>query len=96
MPGANNSILTNPLSPTCKNYTLSNYQASPATFSASPATTCLDGDKRQQGSLVVGGLQQVSQIATANAMAAACTAAGGCDFLINTVRFAWFACFPSS
>ena len=33
---------------------------------------------------MLAGLQQVSQIATAKAMAAACTAAGGCDFLINT------------
>jgi len=77
--GANNTILTAPLSSTCKGYTLQNAIASPATYAG-----CLDGDKGTQGTLVVGGQQAVAQIATAAAMAAACTAAGGCDFIMNT------------
>ena len=64
----------------CANYSLANYASNTSLYSS----TCLDGDKVQQGSLIVAGLQQVSQIATANAMAAACTAAGSCDFIINT------------
>jgi len=67
------------LTAACANYTLTNYKANPSVYAA-----CLDGDKAQQGALILGGQQQVAQIATANAMAAACTAAGSCDFIITT------------
>lgn len=63
----------------CANFTLANYAANSSAFA-----TCLDGDKVQQGTLVNAGLANVSQIAVANAMASICTAAGGCDFIINT------------
>lgn len=63
----------------CATYTVANYQANPASFA-----NCLDGDKAQQASLIAAGLQQVSQIALANAMASTCTAAGGCDFVMST------------
>ena len=36
-PGANNSILTNALSATCKNYTLANYQSNPSSFTCAPS-----------------------------------------------------------
>jgi hypothetical protein len=36
-----------------------------------------------QGFYVLAGFAQLSQSGTANAMGAACTAAGGCDFLVN-------------
>ena len=64
----------------CANYSLANYAANVSGYTAA----CFDGEKVQQGSLIVAGLQQVAQIATANAMAAACSAAGSCDFIINT------------
>ena len=77
--GGQNVLLTGSavLSATCANYTVAKYQANPAAYAS-----CLDGDKLQQGTLISAGLQQVSQIAVANAMAAQCTASGSCDFII--------------
>ena len=80
--GGQNSFLTGALTGTtavCNTYNVTNFAAAPASY-----VNCLDGDKAQQASLIVAGLQQVSQIATANVMASVCSAAGSCDFIINT------------
>jgi hypothetical protein len=71
--------LTNSIKAPCNAYTLAAAIASPSTY-----VPCLDGDKGTQGTLAIGGQQQVAQQATANAMSAACFAAGGCDFLMST------------
>jgi hypothetical protein len=47
--------------------------------SALKAASCVGN----QGFYVLAGFAQLSQSGTANAMGAACTAAGGCDFLVN-------------
>ena len=79
--GGQNVMLTGSsvLSSTCASFNLANYTANASYYSS-----CLDGDKLQQGILVNSGLASVSQIAVANAMASICTTAGGCDFIINT------------
>jgi hypothetical protein len=89
--GANNSILVNALGSPCKSFSLAAYAAAPATYAA-----CLDGDKKLQGALIVAGLQQVAQKAVAAAMAAKCTSAGGCDFVIGTGDNFYGACAASA
>jgi hypothetical protein len=72
--GANNTLLQNSAAKACY------ANRANTTFLSTAANGCVGN----QGYYSLAGYSQLSQMGVAAAMAGVCTAAGGCDFLMNT------------